>query len=268
MKNGQRLIKYGAIAFAFVLIFGIFSSIIYGIDVVFSIFDDSNNDNYEMVSIDMEDTINFLDIDVEKIDLEVKSGDDFRIEVSNVNKIRYSDEYNKLVIKEKGINLFNDETKLFIYVPDDKIFDSVSIDTTVGSVNILKLNTKDIDLDLGMGSVVIDYLNVTRESSISAGVGELVIRDGIISDLELDMGVGDGLITASVLGESEINCGVGKLELNLNGSLNDYKIEVDEGIGDIKVDGVKLSRNVYGNGNNYIDIDGGVGEILVNFLVS
>ena len=268
MRNGRKLIKYGAIAFAFVLIFGIFSSIIYGINIFFSIFNDGSDDIDEMVSIDIDDTIGALDIDVDMVDLMIKSGDDFRIEVSNVNKISYSDSYNKLVIREKGINLFDNETKLFIYVPEDKVFDNVSIDTTVGSVNILKFNTKEIDLDLGMGSVVIDYLNVIRESSISAGVGELVIKDGIMSDLELDMGVGDGLITASVLGESDINCGVGKLELNLNGNEDDYKIEVDKGIGEIKVDGIKFSRNFYGNGNNYIDIDGGIGEVLVNFLVS
>jgi len=266
MRNVQNLIKYGAIAFAFFLIFGIFYSIVYGIDVVFSIFDDNKNNHVELLKIDINDNIKVLDIDIDKVELEIKNDTDFRIEVVDNDKISYNEVNDKLIIKEVGINFFDKECKLVIYVPDDKVFESIFINTAAGSVMIERLSTKNIDLDLGVGSVVVDYLNVKNESDINTGVGEFIVRDGSITNLELDLGVGDVFITTSIVGKSEINSGIGSLNLGLIGKEDEYKIEVDKGIGSIKLNGSELKNDsVYGTGSNYIDIDGGVGEIEINF---
>ena len=45
-----------------------------------------------------------------------------------------------------------------------------------------------------------------------------------------------------------------------------YTINVSKGLGNVTLDGQKLEMDrIYGTGENYLDIDGGVGEIKIDF---
>ena len=203
MRKWQKIIKYIAYALAFALIFSILSSIMYGIGSVFSIFDDSESDELEaMELIDINDEVRVIDINIDKVDLKIENDDDFRMEISDKARISYNDDGERVIIDEKKLSLFDEECQLIIYVPSDKVFDSVFLKNAVGSVKIESISAKKIDLELGMGSVIIDNLQVENEASIGAGVGEFIIKNGNINNLELDMGVGNVKISAKVLGSS------------------------------------------------------------------
>ena len=80
------------------------------------------------------------------------------------------------------------------------------------------------------------------------------------------MGVGELNLTSELSGKSSIDYGVGETNLVLIGEEDDYKIELDKGIGEAWLDGRKMSDDsVYGAGENYIEIDGGIGELNVSF---
>ena len=52
----------------------------------------------------------------------------------------------------------------------------------------------------------------------------------------------------------------------LIGEEDDYKIELDKGIGEATLDGKEMSDDsVYGAGENYVEIDGGVGKLNITF---
>ena len=92
------------------------------------------------------------------------------------------------------------------------------------------------------------------------------IKESNINDLDLDMGVGEVNLTSNLTGQNQINAGVGKLNINLQGEKESYKIQADKGIGSIKIDGNEISNGeTLGNGENYIEIDGGIGNIDINF---
>ena len=62
--------------------------------------------------------------------------------------------------------------------------------------------------------------------------------------------------------ETKIETGAGKI--NLLDNAEDYTINVSKGIGAVTLDGQKLEMDrVYGIGENYLDIDGGIGEIKI-----
>lgn len=63
MIKWQKIIKYGAIAFAFFLIFSILSSIIIGLNSVFSLFG-SSNASKNMKIIDIDGGIGEIDIKI------------------------------------------------------------------------------------------------------------------------------------------------------------------------------------------------------------
>ncbi|MDD6478721.1 MAG: hypothetical protein PUF48_02765 [Oscillospiraceae bacterium] len=50
------------------------------------------------------------------------------------------------------------------------------------------------------------------------------------------------------------------------GSREDYKIEIDKGIGEAKLEGESMKDDsVYGWGESRIEIDGGIGAIYIEF---
>ena len=52
----------------------------------------------------------------------------------------------------------------------------------------------------------------------------------------------------------------------LLGSKDDYKIELDKGVGEARLDGESMrDDSVHGSGENFIQIDGGIGEINIEF---
>ena len=60
--------------------------------------------------------------------------------------------------------------------------------------------------------------------------------------------------------------GVGNAKLTLLGKKEDYQIELDKGVGNATLEGESMSDDsVYGAGPNQIDIDGGVGNIRIQF---
>lgn len=266
MIKWQKIIKYGAIAFAFFLIFSILSSIIIGLNSVFSLFG-SSNASKNMKIIDINESISVLDINIDNVELKIRNGNNFRIKVSDEEHISYSDLENRLIICEEGINLFDSNPEVIIYIPEDKVFESVFLTTGVGSVNIEEVKAKKMKLELGMGSVIIDNLEISNNTDIDTGVGEFIIKDGSINNLDLDIGVGDVVISSAILGKSEIDSGIGALELNLVGSVDDYKIGIDKGIGNFKIDDFGFyDGRFYGNGSNFIEVDGGIGEVDIKII--
>ena len=267
MNSFQKVIKYIAIAFAFFLIFSIFSGIVYGIKSVYYIFNDNNRvaDKFYDLSIDSE--IKELDIDVKAVNLIVKSGEQLKIETNN-NYISSKQNESKFLIKEKDINTwFNDDnTELIIYIPNDTVFDKVSITTGAGKVDIDELTANVLNLKLGAGKLEIGKLNISDKTVIDGGAGSVLISNGSVNNLDLDIGVGKVEFNAKLLGNTDIDCGIGEFILSVNGEKDNYKINVDKGIGNFKIDNNSIDDDTtYGNGNNIIDIDGGIGNIIVEF---
>ncbi len=266
MSDVQRIIKYCSIAFAIFLIYTILSGLMGGILSIGNIFDNDDTIAEKLDGLDIEGNVSIINIDVASVDITVKTGDKLSAETNNKD-IEVREENNKLFITEKKRNWYkNNNTDLVVYIPENMIFDGIAIESGAGKVNIDKVFTKKLYLELGAGKVNINYLNVEDEATIEGGAGNFILKDGVINDLDLDMGVGKLEIKSKLTGNNKIDAGVGTLDIDLIGSINDYKINVEKGIGSIKVDGNEMKDNsTIGNGFNKIDIDGGVGSMKVNF---
>ena len=124
-----------------------------------------------------------------------------------------------------------------------------------------------INIQHGAGDVYFDSLTVNDYANIDGGAGEIVINYGILNNLDLEMGVGKIDLKASLLGECELDFGVGKSNIRLIGDKSDYSLELEKGLGDIRVDGkdfMYYESNV--RGRNRIGISGGVGDINIMFI--
>ena len=305
MSTGQRIIKSLAVAFGLFLTFTIFFSIVGGLYAFTSMFSKDNviEENTSILLNQSTENIKYLDIDVNSSNLVIKPGNSFIIETNNKH-IKYKVDNNELKIKEEGYHLTNSKLKseLIITIPDTNLneidintgagnlnIDSINtekldidlgtgttlinnlyskradIDTGAGNLNIDSINTEKLDIDLGTGTTLINNL-YSKRADIDTGAGTFTINNGSINDLDLDIGIGEVKITSNITGNSSISSGVGKLSLNLLNTFDNYRFEVNKGIGKVTINDIEVGDNsTLGNGTNTIKLDGGIGEIVVNF---
>lgn len=269
MTTAQKIIKYLAIAFAIFIIVTIVSAILSSVYVLVSTLEIRKSNTTEGVgTIDFENTnVATVDIDVISTNLIIKTGDSLRAETNNKNIVCRQNNQN-LQIQEKSRKWFNNNSQgnLIIYVPDNMEFETIKINAGAGQINIENLNAKKFILDLGAGNTEISNLNITKDCDIDGGVGKLNILSGKINNLDLDLGIGETDLIAMLEGKSEIDSGIGKLNIVLLGNKEDYKIKTNKGIGSIKIGEEEIKDDqTWGTGENYIKLDGAIGNIKVDF---
>lgn len=281
MSDGQKIIKYLAIAFAIFLsvniIGGIISVIFFGLsifDINFKIQNNKNTSiitNEEMVISQKYDNIENLKIEIGYSKLEIKQGTELKVEANTKNeRIDAKRTGNTLSIKEDSAwNIFNDniDSRIIITVPENYYFEKVKIEAGSGEINISNIQTKEFDLEVGAGNVTISNILVENKTDIDGGAGKVVIKDSILNTLDLDVGVGEfQILNTKLLENSDIDAGIGKLEINLKGNLEDYKIVPSRGLGSFTIEDKEIEDNkIYGEGDNKIKIDAGVGKVEISF---
>ena len=274
MTTFQRLIKYLAIAFGIFITGIIISSIVFVITAVLGISTGFNTyvDEETVEVIDFSESyanVNNLDLDVSISNLNITTGETFMVEASNVGKDFKCELVNKtLKIKENDIknNIFsntNHYSTITIYIPENIKLNEVIIDTGISTTSIENLLSDKLDLDLGMGNFEMRD-SISNKTEISTGAGEVVLTNVQLGNLDLETGVGSCTLSGKLTGYSNIECGVGGLNINLEGE--DYTIFSKTGIGNININGQKVDNNsTNGNGQNRITVEGGIGEVNINF---
>jgi len=281
MSEGQKVIKYIAIAFGIFLsvniIIGIVSAVFFGIRVLDINFKENNKttevvSNYEMTMSQKYEDIEKLKIEIGYSKLEIKQGGEFKVESNSKNEnINIKKSTNTLTIREENTwNLFDDdiESHIIITVPEYHYFEKIEIDAGSGEVSISDVQTKSFELEVGAGNVVISNLLVEGKTDIDGGAGKVVIKDSNLNNLDLDVGVGEfQILNSKLLDNSDIDAGIGKLQITLNGSLDDYRIIPTTGIGSFTIESNQIENDkVYGNGQNKIKIDAGIGKVEIDFV--
>ncbi len=275
MRPWQTLVKYGAIAFAVILIVNIAVWSLTAIGFIFGL--SSSGEVGEERTFPTTSKITELDISLASASLTIKTEDVDRTTVKyNLEDLRISLSGDKLSVKEKH-RLFNNSAENGAYVEiifplrnetaehDEapRRFESAEIEMGAGDLLIDRLYTDELDLSLGAGEARLNNI-YADEGNIEGGAGKLHFVACEISDLELDMGVGE-LTIMSVLRHSNINIGIGDADITILGNKDDYKLILSKGIGEITVDGEDVGNGTAGNGEYKVKVNGGIGEINIKF---
>ena len=276
MTTAQRIIKYLAIALAMFLIVGIVVGILQGIAAILSL-DGSSSIEDELFELTVETdgkSVEALCIELSASDLTVKRGDTLRVETNNTD-VTCTQRDGVLSLREKarggrifGISFGNVKSGTVILTLPDAVFEEITLENGAGKVTADVLSAKRAEFDFGAGNVEIECLTVTESIEINGGVGNFTVKDGILRDLKLDMGVSDVEIRALLLGECDLNLDVGNAKITILGDAKDYRVILDKGIGKAQVNGQTVKGgSAYGDGENLVDIDGGIGSIEVTFVM-
>lgn len=262
----QKIIKYLALAFAIFLSISIISGIcgaIFSISMFFG-----GNVSDEMTSeYSVVNDITSLSVNISAAELEIKTGDKLAVE-TNHKYLKCEEKDDILKISETK-SLFASHPrgmKVILTIPKERIFDYVDLRAGAGTVTIDELSSNMLNIDLGAGKLTAQRLNALYNAEIDGGAGSVTIKDGNLCNADIEIGVGELNLTGELSGKSSIDYGIGETNLVLLGESDDYKIKLDKGIGEAYLDGKKMSDDsVYGAGESFIEIDGGIGELDITF---
>lgn len=265
MTTMQKVIKYLALAFAIFLSVSIISGIC---GALFSVtYFLGGNTSGEMTDMTFDKNFSGISINISAAELDIKTGEKFRVE-TNHKYLECETLGDILKINEKRSFLASHHggMKVILTVPKESVFDYADISTGAGSVTIDNLRASSLSVDLGAGELKAEQLYALNDAEIDGGAGSVTISGGYLNNADIDMGIGELNLTSELGGKSSIDYGVGETNLVLVGTDNDYKIELDKGVGEAWLNGKKMSDDsVYGGGSRRIEIDGGIGELNITF---
>ncbi len=265
MTTFQKVIKYLAMAFALFLIV----SIIGGILSMFGLFGGffgGDAVTEDVKTYEVSSDIQSLEVKINAADFTIKQGESLSVE-SNLKHLAVEDKNGVLTIREtKKFGITYTGAVLTLYIPADAVFERANIITGAGRLTVDSLSATTMNFELGAGEVTIDTLVATSDIDIDGGAGKITISGGALHNLDLDMGVGQLNLTSALTGESDFDLGVGESNITVIGNKDDYKLDIEKGLGNITVDGTSVSNiKEQGNGNNSIEVSGGIGAINLKF---
>ena len=220
----------------------------------------------ETKTYEITSEIHSLDVQISVADFKIVSADEFLVE-SNLKYLSVSEKDGVLKIVDVAKSNSNyTNAILTLYVPNGMVFDDVDIETGAAKMTVDTLSASSVELKLGAGDVRFESLNASAEVDIKGGAGQITIVSGTLNDLSLEMGMGELNLTAAVLGDSDLKFGVGESNVTLIGSKDDYKVDIEKGLGSITIDGNTVTDyGSSGNGQNHIEIEGGVGAVNLKY---
>lgn len=269
MTSFQRVIRDLANIFAIMLIAGIF---IGSAGLMLVVTGGVSIKNYvveQQQNIDFSQTYENIDeikIELASSHLIIRSGNELKVE-TNDGSIKTKVKKDTLRIEENGkiLSLF-DDTTVILYLPDGKYFDKIDIEAGAGSVNIEKLLSKKLELDIGAGETAAQYINVLNNAEIDLGTGSFNVDDSDINNLSLDIGVGKCHINGDFTGRSKIDVGIGEFIMNTKSPISSYTVNAETGIGDFTVGNDRINGEcTIGTGDNVLDVSGGIGKVEIGF---
>lgn len=265
MTTLQKVIKYLAMAFAVFLAVSIIGGILGAVGLFGGLLGgDAVAEDVKTYAVSSD--VSRLEVEINAADFTIKQGESFSVE-SNLKHLTVADKNGVLTIKEtKTFGSTYTGAVLTLYIPVDTVFEKANITTGAGRLTADTLSADALKLELGAGEVNIGSLTALSRADIEGGAGKLTISGGALADLDLQMGVGQLNLASALTGNCEIETGVGEANITVLGSKEDYKLDIEKGIGSITVDGKSASDfGSSGSGQHAIQIDCGVGAVHIAF---
>lgn len=275
MTSFQKIIKYCATALAIFLIVTIIGG---GVTAILTVtgaksLKNKYEENKAQLSqleeyIPALQTPEKLYIETGAADIVIEKGEVFALKYAGAD-FRFKEDEGKLKIENNEGSLFSFGEvagQLVITVPEKMSFKKVEINAGAGDIQIENLVCDSLDLDLGAGQVNVNHIKINKNADIDGGAGEITVSDGYMANADISIGVGKAEIAAYLSGNSTVEAGVGDTKLVLKGDKTDYTVITDAGIGGFSVDGDHVSDGeVIGDGENTVEIEGGIGAVRVQF---
>lgn len=153
-----------------------------------------------------------------------------------------------------------------ITIPRGFSADTCRIRVGAGEVSVEAIDAREGEFAVDAGVLRIRELTITDKSSYEVGTGEMIISNLTANETRVKCGIGYIKFNGILNGFNDIECGIGRVDLNLEGSREDYSYDVSAAIGSVRIDGrhyYRLDRNK--NSENEFRLHCKIGSISIDF---
>ena len=277
MTGFQKFIKYAAIAFGIYLSITI---VLVLLGIARGFVGASRNDEFKDIIRDREEyhteditrnyeNIKSLEVNVEETELIIRNGDTFRIEGTNIpDRMEIEQDGDTLKVSDEELpSSFSDENMVVtIYIPEDVKLDNIDLEINYVSVDIQKLNTANLELDIYNNYCEIDEI-IADNMEFKNEEGNIDIYDAEIGRLLFDSESGVEDVSLDITVNAEFNLEYSYTDMNLIGKEEDYQISTRNKSGNIYIDDETITSNAetWGSGNTKINLDNVNADIFITF---
>lgn len=204
------------------------------------------------------DGVGELDVNVGKaaVIVSTHSGDQILIDSGGLEdhqELHCEQDGDELEIELRGEDLLSDDNTVLIRLPEDLVLREASFEVGGGILQIENLLADNLKISVGAGDAEV----LTFTSKV----------------LDVECGAGHVSLMGEVQKDIDIECGLGSVELELAGAKADYNYTLECGIGVINLGGDQYSglgyeERINNNQNKMINVECGVGTIMINFTES
>lgn len=190
----------------------------------------------------------------EELVMEAYQGSTIKIQVTNDSRKRVTvRETGDKVKVSSGSKKIKDHGVVHIFYPESARF-------------------RKLDISIQAGEGVLNNSLFAKEAELTVGAGEIDLKDSLTAEkCEIEVGVGEASLKGVDAKKIQGECGVGTLKLSVAGEEKDYDYDMECGIGSIEIGsdeygGFATERSIQNQGSRKMELECGMGEILVSFL--
>lgn len=219
-------------------------------------------------------TLTSVDIDTDMINFRLIEGDSFRLTGaydSSVTKVNITETNGRLVIASSpantglfGQNWFNfgfgfyhnSNNELTLTYPKGTNFDSASVKSDIGSLEVGDLKAKTLnvrlstgsfngsnitadalDVNMDIGGCTIDNLKVFNSAHFELDTGSLRLKNSSLKNLTAAMNIGGFDYTGELLGNIDISDDTGSAHIDLTNKASNLSYSIRSDVGSVTING-------------------------------
>lgn len=163
-----------------------------------------------------------------------------------------------------------DKQKITLTVPKDAVLDSALFEFGAAEIGMEGITAKELYVTVGAGQLNAYNLTATELAKFNAGAGAFYADEVVLTNAELMCGVGQMNLSGIFTGDTTVDCGVGSMELDVDGAQEEYRGDLNCGLGEIRFGDIEIEgsgQKSYGTSSatSRMDIKCGIGEVDVRF---
>ncbi len=206
--------------------------------------------NGSMETIELTEKAKVIDIDGERVDINIeeKEIESIEIEVSENIKSYANPEGNTIKVDLDGKRWkYNECGRIDIFLPKDYELDELKIDLGVGKLDVQGILATELDIEVGVGEGKLENVQATN--------------------IEGNVSVGSLEISGDFTGDVKLECGVGDLMFSDEASLDEFHRVVEIGLGSVDINGEKhmgsMSTSESAKGARLLEVECGLGRVEI-----
>lgn len=211
----------------------------------------TSNQNYIDV-FEEYDNIEQVELNLNRGDLKIVSGDKFSFKGTNVNKFDYSCTVNDniLVVNEKSAaNIFSGNASYILTVPSAAPLLKITVNSSSGTVKFDDVSANDVTFNVEKGSLE-GFNLMASKLDVDAGMGSVNLHDIQSQNIFISSGMGSVNMDCKLNGDNgdlRVDSPMGSVNLRLDNNPADFHIDLANRSSSVNIDGVKAGNYKYYN---------------------